>query len=70
MNNYLIQVNTNNNINSSSNNNNTNTTGITAVIPFSRPQKKILDRPIRFKSFLQNTIFDALKGRGWQEVVE
>ncbi len=28
------------------------------------------DRVIKFKSFLQNTIYDALKGRGWQEVSE
>jgi hypothetical protein len=28
------------------------------------------DRVIRFKSFLQNAIRDALKGRGWQEVQE
>ncbi|ESO08032.1 hypothetical protein HELRODRAFT_75380 [Helobdella robusta] len=27
------------------------------------------DRPIRFKCFIQNTILDVLRNRGWQEVI-
>ena len=41
------------------------------VIPFSKPQKKgINEKPIRFRCFLQNTILDVLKSRGWQEITE
>jgi hypothetical protein len=42
------------------------------TIPYSKPQRGRggPDRIIKFKSFLQNTIYDALKGRGWQEVSE
>ena len=43
----------------------------TTVIPFSKAQKKNAnDRQIRFRCFLQNTILDVLKSRGWQEVQE
>ena len=40
-------------------------------IPFSKVQKKgPNDRPIRFRSFLQNTILEVLKNRGWTEVTD
>jgi hypothetical protein len=42
-----------------------------SVIPFSKGQKRTAtDKPVRFRSFLNNTILDALKGRGWTEVTE
>jgi hypothetical protein len=42
-----------------------------AIIPFSKPQKRnVNDRPIRFRCFLNNTILDVLKARGWQEITE
>lgn len=41
------------------------------IIPFSKPQKRGAgDRQIRFRCFLQNTILDVLKSRGWQEITE
>ena len=30
----------------------------------------ITDRPVRFRCFLNNTIYEVLKNRGWQEVAE
>lgn len=53
---------------------------IHSVVPFSRGRRgngangggagagNNNDRPIRFRCFLQNTILDVLKNRGWIEI--
>lgn len=38
--------------------------------PFSKHKKGPNERPIRFRSFLQNTVLEVLKSRGWQEVTD
>lgn len=41
------------------------------IIQFSKPLRRAAsDRPIRFRCFLQNTMLDVLKSRGWIEVTE
>jgi hypothetical protein len=67
--------NNNNNINNINNNTNlanlSNSNTNNSFIPFSKPQRRVLgDRQIKFRCFLQNTILDVLKGRGWQEITE
>lgn len=39
------------------------------TFPFSK-KKGPNEKPIRFKSFLQNTVLEVLKNRGWQEVTD
>ncbi len=49
----------------------TNPTNTNNFAPFFKSLKKGQnERPIRFRSFLQNTILEVLKSRGWQEVNE
>ncbi|RNA32432.1 putative tubulin polyglutamylase TTLL9 [Brachionus plicatilis] len=41
------------------------------IIPFSKPLRRgFTDRPIKFRCFLQNTMLDVLKSRGWMEVAD
>lgn len=41
------------------------------IIPLSKPLRRgFADRPIKFRCFLQNTMLDVLKSRGWVEVTE
>jgi hypothetical protein len=46
------------------------TNPFTNPVPFSKHKKGPNERPIRFRCFLQNTILEVLKNRGWQEVAE
>ncbi|CAH1779549.1 unnamed protein product [Owenia fusiformis] len=45
-----------------------NTKELPRYLTRDRKPKGIIDRPVRFKCSLQNTILDLLKDRGWQEV--
>lgn len=46
---------------------------IYSVVPFSRGRRgggSSNERPIKFRCFLQNTILDVLRSRGWIEISE